>query len=443
MNKRIFWVTTLMLLFSTLLIGQNAQRQQTREEVKKYFDEQVKPLLMEQQNIYVQSLSAKEKSRLEEIQTTSGNGNFSQNGKRGRNGNWGTYNCVARAEEITANHPDQNKAYRQFIDDHKSKWGDDIKAIHEKNGITQMKNADGNTGPEFWIDRLENPETLLLMNADRPFPGVGQGARRGMGSNGNRGNGTCRNMGYGMQSGVNPMINKEMIPIVAKERLAFDSNLSNAEKETIDLARQKIQVRRAMFKAWRESEDFVPGSRRDDPNFDALRADMQESMQAVRDIALNHSSEIRQSLDEIRGLNPDIGDCPKYGMNNHRKGRGFKGNQPGHGNKWNTPMGFLLFDPANAEESASTGLENEALISVFPNPVKETGTVKIGNANGKNIEVLLLNQDGSQREKLFSGQVNDDLYEVAIQASDLDEGIYFVQVILDGKTTTKKMVVKR
>jgi hypothetical protein len=138
-----------------------------------------------------------------------------------------------------------------------------------------------------------------------------------------------------------------------------------------------------------------------------------------------------------------MGDCPKYGMNNHRKGRGFKGNQPGHGSKWNTPMGFLLFDPANAEESASTGLENETLISVYPNPVKKTGTVKIGNANGKNIEVLLLNQDGSQREKLFSGQVNDDLYEVAIQASDLDEGIYFVQVILDGKTITKKMVVKR
>ncbi|MBU3928661.1 MAG: hypothetical protein KKB74_12715, partial [Bacteroidetes bacterium] len=123
MNKRIFWGTTLMLLFSTLLIGQNAQRQQTREEVKKYFDEQVKPLLIEQQNIYVQSLSAQEKSRLEEILTTFGEGRFSQNGKRGRNANDGTNNCVARAEEITANHPDQNKAYRQFIDDHKSKWG--------------------------------------------------------------------------------------------------------------------------------------------------------------------------------------------------------------------------------------------------------------------------------------------------------------------------------
>ncbi|MBU3928961.1 MAG: T9SS type A sorting domain-containing protein, partial [Bacteroidetes bacterium] len=237
--------------------------------------------------------------------------------------------------------------------------------------------------------------------------------------------------------------NKEMIPVVAKERLAFDSRLSNDEKATIDLARQKIQVRKAMFKAWRESEEFVPGARRDDPNFDAMRADMQKSMQAVRDIALNHSSEIRQSLDEIKGLNPDLSDCPKYGMNNHRKGSRFKGNQPGHGNKWNTPMGFLLFDPANAEESASADLENEALISVYPNPVKETGTVKIGNANGKNIEVVLLNQDGSQREKLFSGQVNDDLYEVAIQASGLDEGIYFVQVILNGKTTTKKMVVKR
>ncbi|OFY48960.1 MAG: hypothetical protein A2W85_14945 [Bacteroidetes bacterium GWF2_41_31] len=443
MNNRILWVTTLMLLFSSLLIGQNAQRQQTREEVKKYFDEQVKPLLVEQQNIYVQSLSAQEKARLEEIQTTFGNGRFAQNGKRGRNANDGNFNCVVRAEEITANHPDQNKAYRQFIDDHKSKWGEDIQAIHEKNGVTQMKNADGNTGPEFWIDRLENPQTLLLMNPERPFPGFGQGAGRGMGRNGNVGKGNCPNGRNGMQSGVNPMINNEMIPVVAKERLAFDSNLSNAEKETIDLARQKIQVRKAMFKAWRESEDFVPGARRDDPNFDAMRADMQESMQAVRDIALNHSSEIRQSLDEIRGLNPDLIDCPKYGMNNHRKGRGFKGNQPGHGNKWNTPMGFLLFDPANAEESASTGLENEALISVYPNPVKKTGTVKIGNANGKNIEVLLLNQDGSQREKLFSGQVNDDLFEVTIQASGLDEGIYFVQVILDGKTTTKKMVVKR
>ncbi|MDP2723019.1 MAG: T9SS type A sorting domain-containing protein [Bacteroidales bacterium] len=443
MNNRILWVTTLMLLFSSLLIGQNAQRQQTREEVKNYFNEQVKPLLVEQQNIYVQSLSAKEKSRLEEIQTTFGNSRFSQNGKRGRNGNGGTYNCIARAEEITANHPDQNKAYRQFIDDHKSKWVEEIKAIHEKNGVTQIKNADGNTGQEFWLDRLENPETLLLMNSDRPFPGFGQGSGRGMGRNGNRGNGDCRNMGYGMRSGVNPMINNEMIPMVAKERLAFDIQLSNAEKETIDLARQKIQVRKAMFKAWRESEDFVPGARRDDPNFDAMRADMQESMQAVRNIALNHSSEIRQSLDEIRDLNPDMGDCPKYGMNNHRKGRGFKGNQRGHGNKWNTPMGFLLFDPANAEESASADLENEALISVFPNPVNETGTVKIGNANGQNIEVLLLNQDGSQHEKLFSGQVNDDLFEVAIQASGLDEGIYFVQVILDGKTTTKKMVVKR
>ncbi|MFA5417339.1 MAG: T9SS type A sorting domain-containing protein [Bacteroidales bacterium] len=443
MNNRILWVTTLMVLFSSLLIGQNAQRQQTRDEVKKYFDEQVKPSLVGQQNIYVQSLSEQEKARLGEIQATFGNGIFMQNGKRGRNRNNGAFNCMAQAEEITANHPDQNKVYRQFINDHKSKWMEDIKAIHEKNGVTQMKNANGNTGTEFWLDRIDNPETLLLMNPDRPFPGFGQGAGRGMGRNGNRANGNCRNMGYGMRSGVNQVINNEMIPMVAKERLAFDGNLSNAEKETIDLARQKIQVRKAMFKAWRESEDFVPGARRNDPNFDAMRADMQECMQAVRDIALSHSSEIRLSLDEIRGLNPDLSDCPQYGMNNHRKGRGFKGNQRGNGNKWNTPMGFLLFDPANAEESASADLENEALISVFPNPVKETGTVKIGNASGQNIEVLLLNQDGSQREKLFDGQVNDDLFEVAIQASGLDDGIYFVQVTLDGKATTKKMVVKR
>lgn len=234
---------------------------------------------------------------------------------------------------------------------------------------------------------------------------------------------------------------EEIIPVIAKERRAFDKNLSDEERQTIDLARQKKEVRQAMFKAWHASEDFVPGARRDDPNFDNMRADMQESMQTVRAIALNHQDEIRSALDIIKTNEPAWKDKAESIMGK-RPQRGKKSNRMMFGKKWDTPMAFLMFNPDKPNANEVMDDTPAPFVTVFPNPVTATGTVSISNAYGKEVELILFTKDGNQLEMLFTGKINDDKFTVPFNTAQLENGMYIIKADLDGELISRKVVIQ-
>ncbi len=456
MKKIVFWTSILTVLISLSVNAQNTQRVETREAVKQYFDQQIAPSLIAQQSRYINSLSEAEKAKLEEARQTmrSNFGNRQNPRGRGMKNTPNSRPCVEKVAEITANHPMENEAYKEFIEENSETWIVDIQAIHEENGVSQMKNKDGNTGPEFWIERFGTPEALLLMNPENPFnrgerPQRGKRAANKQGKSmvGN-GRGNCAQpakfnarLTPEQRAEMKAFVKEDVLPAIADERRAFDKNLSDEERQTIELARQKKEVRQAMFKAWHASEDFVPGARRDDPNFDNMRADMQESMQAVRAIALEHQAEIRASLDKIKSnetawkenAGSIVGDRPQ---------RGKKSNRMMFGKKWDTPMAFLLFNPDKAMASDVMDDNQTPFVTVFPNPVVSTGTVSISNAFDKNAELVLFTKEGTQLEVLFSGKINEDKFTVPFNTTQLENGIYIIKVDLGGELISRKVVIQ-
>jgi len=457
MKKYVFLTSILTLLFSVSMVAQNQQRTETRQTVRAYFDEQIAPELIEQQTLYMNTLSEDEKAKLDEAKNNMKDAYVNRQPRsRGMKNNTKARPCVEKVTEITDNHPAENKAYQQFIDQNSGKWKADIQAIHEENGVSQMKNRDGNTGPEFWIERFSTPEALLLMNPENPFnrgerPPRGKRADNRQGKNKSmvrNGRGNCaQSTGYranltpDQRAEMKTFAQEEIIPVIAEERRAFDKNLSDEERQTIELARQKKEVRQAMFKAWHASEDFVPGARRDDPNFDNMRADMQESMQAVRAIALNHQDEIRSALDKIKTNEPAWKEKAESIMGD-RPQRGKKSNRMMFGKKWDTPMAFLMFNPDKVDANGVMDDNPAPFVTVFPNPLVATGTVSISNAYDKEVELILFTKDGSQLEVLFTGKINDDKFTIPFNTSKLENGIYIIKVNLDGELISRKVVIQ-
>ncbi len=476
---KLLWTVAVAVFMVSSMVAQNAQRTEVREQVKQYFDEQIAPLLVEQQTIYINALSEDEKDLLAEAKSTMNNNGQRKGKGQGRNSGVNQNTCWTSVTEIVNNHPEENEAYQLFIEEHKASWETEIQAIHDKNQVTPMRNSTGDSGPGYWIDRLENPEALLLLNPDQPFQrGMKSGSRKGNNrGNGNR-QGDCMGKSKGMGAGNNQgcvngkagqgqgmgprgsrsggnmtieqraeiksFVQQEVLPVIAEQRTAFDVNLSNEEKETIQLAREKREVRRVMFKAWHDSEDFVPGERRNDPNFDNMRADMQASMQAVRDIALAHQAEIREALDAIKTNEPAWENKIEEMMGERPQGRKSKGQgrKMNPMKKWDTPMAFLMFDPAKADAETLLDNNRQMMVTVYPNPVVNTGTIKINNAMDKNIVVTLFTKEGTKLQELFAGQANQDVFSVPFNTTSLDDGLYLIKIELDGELITRKVMIK-
>jgi D-alanyl-D-alanine carboxypeptidase len=79
-------------------------------------------------------------------------------------------------------------------------------------------------------------------------------------------------------------------------------------------------------------------------------------------------------------------------------------------------------------------------LSVFPNPAHETINLKFSSSETKKIEIGIFNQFGKAvRENLKYSSAGDDTY--SIDVSDLSSGIYYLHLNIDGKISSKKIVL--
>jgi hypothetical protein len=75
---------------------------------------------------------------------------------------------------------------------------------------------------------------------------------------------------------------------------------------------------------------------------------------------------------------------------------------------------------------------------VFPNPATEQLTIIVGeHYRMSNNECRILNTAG---QLVYTSTINSQ--QSTIDVSNLASGIYFVQVVMDGKVSVKKVVVR-
>ena len=446
-------IVIVALIIYAVGFSQSESREKTRNEVHNYLEKNVFPLIEKQQKNYLKKLSGSENEELVAIKENliagrnefsrgnkngKGRGNYNQHGNRPDCPNGNAYGEIIK--RITDAHPKQNDAYKNFIDANKQKWISDIKELHSINGISGMNGKSGDMSKDMLFNKISNPEWLLLWDSSKSF-----NMPHRYNKSENRSNYKGRKMSGKMNNSQNrggamANISTDNFDVIAKERIIFDKQLSAEEIEIIETARQKRMVRKVMFKNWHESEDFVPGKRANDPNFDGLREDMRNSMMEVREIAIAHSDELlvhmetinnnfdRQSNKGVRGMkNQCENPCGHMGMK--------RGNK--HGSI--TPVAFLLFDPEKEQESVL--IEDVVKVNIYPNPIVQNAIIAINGAMGENVQITLLSKDGETIRDLYNSRNMEESLEVNFSVKDLSNDIYLVKVTSGLNEITRKIVV--
>jgi len=472
-----------------LAMAQQGRQQKDNTEVQAYFEKQILPIVeVEQQNFY-KALTADEMKKVEELkqeldsripEMEKGNRSGGGQGKGGQQqGRQAFQSLFDEASEIADAHPKEKKHFQETMDDNKNKWMQDLTKIREENNPGGGRGRSANNNPMF--NHFSDPGWLLLWDKDRKNfqqmarmgrkgsgnrgngMGQGQGNGNGMGQGGRQGDGMSNGMGMqgdGMRNGMgqNQNINREMraeirnyaqkniIPIIAKEREAFDSNLSDTEKDEIALAQGKRKARRIMFREWYKSEDFDPGARRDDPNFDMMREDMQKSMKEVRTIAEKHNSEIEKSLDNIK-TNLKVWESEIRAIaENYQSAQ--MNNFKGHNQllrQMASPVSFLLFNYKEAENTSLFDIDRKNMlqVDVFPNPATTHVTIRISGVNSQQTEVNLYTKEGRLIKSLYNEQVVGEEVTFGFSVADLENNIYLVKVKAGERVIARKIVVQK
>ena len=403
------------------------QQPQKMAPVRDYIQKNVLPFVTKEQAKFVSALTPEEsqqltkiKQELQDLKPTMKDREPGRNWNNNREGMQGhrtmVQNLMDQVKIIVNAHPTEAAAYKSAIDGMKTKWAADIKAIRDKNGMGngyEMKNGNRNHFSPF--ERLSNPAFGLLFNADH-FSEFGMGSHhfgnrnmnhRQMGMNNyGRMQGNCAyqhqgmmgcncqqgnfggNRGYGMQGrfhgqgrpgmmrkSMNPEVKKELLayaqknifPVLNKERDAFDSQLKNSEKLDIETARKNIaDIRTEMKNYWKNNPD-QRGQRIGDSARLAMRVNLEKNMLVLNEIVLNHYSQLHASLNNLKqyvpewkeGIRHTIFQSMKNNQGGNPMGMGYgngrmmhhsQGRKPGFNRKHNKispAVRFLLYDSSN------------------------------------------------------------------------------------------------
>lgn len=331
---------------------------------------------------------------------------------------------IAQLKKIVDAHPKAAAAYKEAIEARKAKWSKDILALRAKNNKGYGQGMQHDNRSHFMFDRLSDPAFALLFHGTQfPMgmrPEMGPGMRQGTGyghddprgmnrpmamqmrcpykrmgrnmryhSHG-RGYGYGRfggNRGFGMNRGFrgkwHPMMRsmtpevkkallayaqKNVFPVLNKERDAFNNVLKNSEKRDIENARKNISGIRAEMKKHRQEMKKGNGQKWNDSTRMAVRLNLEKNMLVVREIALNHHSELQASLNNLKQYLPKWKEGMRHIMFQNMGEKGFHHpmGRPGYGrmmphrggmmrfhrkHRWmSTGVRFLLYDPAHPGE---------------------------------------------------------------------------------------------
>ena len=338
-------------LMATTLVFAQGGRQMKSQNTKSSFNEKIKAVLKESQQEFYEVLSVEEMAKITELKTKLDViwSQVAENTDKEKTKEQ-IMALNSKANEIADAHPKEAKAYTKKINSLTQEMQSQ-RSAKGQNKSGDKGNGKGNKkgGSKPMLKHMSDPGFILLWDENRKpmHKGQGKGGKR---------TSFINNMPE-LMSELQQYALANILPDLSQKRSAFDTELSSDEKEEIALARGKIETRQQMYKAWKESDDFEAGARRDDPKFDNMREDMQNSMQQIRQIAINHSNQ----LEEIRNsLKPNSDKWRKEAMaimeNYDIDGpdaakifeREYKRN--------NTSIAFLLLDPENMEKSKMFGL---------------------------------------------------------------------------------------
>ncbi len=164
--------TSFILLMTLFLITgsvtaqfQSKQGKPMNQEFRMYYEKNIKPVLIDQQNKFTSVLTDKEKTQLKQIKEQWKTVHETMKGKTPpedrkatQKAHFETFNM--QVEQIADAHPAEKEKYIKEMTPKKEQWQKDIKAIREKNNLPE------NT-KKTYLDRVDDPSFILMWDPNR------------------------------------------------------------------------------------------------------------------------------------------------------------------------------------------------------------------------------------------------------------------------------------
>ncbi len=342
------------MIFALLFAGMgmvNAQQpQQRKAQMRNYFQQTVLPFVEQQQAKFEQVLTASEKATLKEIRQEMAT--FRKQGTQMRKAMQGNFNqqawnnrkakldaIVAKARKLADIHPKEAEAYKKAVENEMVKW---------KSHMPAMAKGRMGTDPQQKMQRLSDPALGLLLNGSQ-MSNMMMHHQRGM-----------RGKQAMMKAMRNPetrakvkaYAEKNIFPVISKERETFDKVLSKREKKIIIDARLQMQAQKSKMMQMRANGKMTMN----DSTMLAMWQKMDKNRVALRQIVLDHYAELQKQLAPIKEKMPqwraDIHNIITPNRLQHQfKPRGMSHMPAKAFLKSRKEIMFLLFDPQHPDSN--------------------------------------------------------------------------------------------
>jgi len=363
-------IMILALLFAGMGIVKAQQPQQRNKQKKAYFQKTVLPFVEQQQAKFEKALSTSEKKTLEGIRQEftafrkqgsqirkSMHGNFNRQAWTGRKQALSA--IVAKARKLADAHPKEAEAYKNAIETEMVKWKAEMQSMRSGMG-RQAGHGQGMRNRQHpMFQKLSDPALGLLMDGNQMHGMMMHRAMKGnrhMGRTGGRNHGMMAMRNPEIRAKVKTYADKNIFPVISKERKAFDKVLNKREKKIIAKARQQMQTRRAKLQQMHGNDRMAMN----DSVRLAIWQQMDKSRIALRKIVLDHYGELQKKLAFIRLQMPQWKQDIRNIIIQNRPNQRLSHKPMGQRNPTNRHMSqklrdnrgeikFLLFDPQHPD----------------------------------------------------------------------------------------------
>ena len=167
MKKIITTLSITLFIFTGTVILAQPQGKQVYNVFRGYYEDNIKPELLRQQDKFMNVLTDEEKSELLKIKTDWKTVHENMKGtvapadrKNTRKTHFAAFN--SRVEKIVDAHPEMKEQYIKEMTPKKEQWQKDMNAIREENDMPE-------NSKKTYLDRVDDPTFILMWDPDKMY----------------------------------------------------------------------------------------------------------------------------------------------------------------------------------------------------------------------------------------------------------------------------------
>jgi len=272
-----------------------------------------------------------------------------------------------------------------------------------------------------------------------------------------------------------------IMPTIKAERLKFDSELTDEEKQAITEVRASLKNQKEEQKTFHKEmralkEAGNEPSEEQKTQMRAFREQQKALFEKIRPIAQAHSEYLKNfheslkpqaevwkgELETIRKKYisdeemEEMKEERKSKMEEHRKempegaarparGEHGKAHRGAHGKKDElhkllNPVKFLLLDPTAKGRGNDMEGEEEMGVNVYPNPVAYISQIELELPKSGQVQIDLLDRQGNLVKTILNERKAKGKHTIEVSTADLPANIYYYKVITENGGETKKFI---